>query len=369
MNALLPSWTNQILRFSSGKPKFPKLLKRKGRNGRPSDKGPISVKVDAREPFGRDTLLGTTPIKGDVNERGGLTLEDNKKTCEPLPLGEAVSETSTKNAGAVVDPSEDLGDRLDEYKAKISQLECTVDNLKLYLKSTQDILAESQEEGGSFKERMEVLLQENKDLRLDLQRAENRLTTESDDAKMKLFELQVRRQKQKDDHRKLLEDYDEDLRHLKRVVEKQNEEISCSRAFLSPNDLYSAADIIQMVNALNNEIFGLAAFAVDLVKTDTLDSTDSEREMNIDMSKEWLMRARERMGEELYIYLVTEPSEIQQKTKILQWAIQWIVVQWCASETALFSADRSELEENLKDVYKGISLHGKFQQVASSICF
>ncbi|PPQ89043.1 hypothetical protein CVT25_006721 [Psilocybe cyanescens] len=80
--------------------------------------------------------------------------------------------------------------------------------------------------------------------------------------------------------------------------------------FLTTADLYSGADIIQMVEALNTDIFQLAAFVARLIEDETMSASYEERVRNLKTSQHPLKTMSETIGIELCPHLANKLTQI-----------------------------------------------------------
>ncbi|PPQ86015.1 hypothetical protein CVT25_001645 [Psilocybe cyanescens] len=86
--------------------------------------------------------------------------------------------------------------------------------------------------------------------------------------------------------------------------------------FLITSDQYSGADIIQMVDALNVNIFQLATFVVELIEDETMSVSYEERTPKLKTCQHPLKTVSDTIGTKLCTHLANNSPKSEQK-KIL----------------------------------------------------
>ncbi|PPQ93036.1 hypothetical protein CVT25_006742 [Psilocybe cyanescens] len=117
---------------------------------------------------------------------------------------------------------------------------------------------------------------------------------------------------------------------MARLLQERNAELKRVHTFLTTADLYSGADIIQMVEALNTYIFQLAAFVARLIEDETMSASCEERVRNLKTSQHPLKTISETIGIELCTHLAN---------KLTQLAIQGYLTNWCTHRMRIFPAE------------------------------
>ncbi|PPQ85772.1 hypothetical protein CVT25_003496 [Psilocybe cyanescens] len=93
---------------------------------------------------------------------------------------------------------------------------------------------------------------------------------------------------------------------IARLLEEQKAELKGVHTFLTTSNLYSGADIIQMVDALNADIFQLAIFVAELIEDETMSASYEERTRKLKTCQRPLKPVFETIGTELCTHLANK---------------------------------------------------------------
>ncbi|KAH9478860.1 hypothetical protein JR316_0009322 [Psilocybe cubensis] len=133
---------------------------------------------------------------------------------------------------------------------------------------------------------------------------------------------------------------EEKLSRTTMVLQERNAELIGTRTFLTATDVYSSAEIIQMVNALNADIFQLAAVVADLFENEAVVATEEERARNLDAVLGHLNAVFQVIGAELSLQLTGTYKHLRQDPFALQLAIQAFITHTCMQKTQVFSENQ-----------------------------
>ena len=142
-----------------------------------------------------------------------------------------------------------------------------------------------------------------------------------------------------------------------KLLDDRTAELKGAQAFLTTADRYSGADIIQMAESLNAEIFQASALMAELLVDAPVVEDSVQHRQNIQRYGKYLEDGRTLMGSWLVDHLATKSMEIRVDPLPLQLAFQALFTWWCVYEVDRFCGGSTG--KGLKQIYTRICKSGK----------
>ena len=142
-----------------------------------------------------------------------------------------------------------------------------------------------------------------------------------------------------------------------KLLDDRTAELKESQAFLMISDRYSGADIIEMAESLNAEIFQASALMAELLVDAPAVEDSVQQRQKLQRYEKYLKLGRKEIGSRLFDHLATKSREIRVDPLPLQLAFQAVFTSWCVYEVNHFC--KGPTGESLKQIYRGIYKSGR----------
>lgn len=143
------------------------------------------------------------------------------------------------------------------------------------------------------------------------------------------------------------------------LLSVRSAELKGAQVFLSKADLYAGGEVIQMINALNEEIFQCCANVAEAVI-----SEETRFEEDAAVLASCRKELTNRIGQRMVVLLETSRELANGDTLPLQTALQILLVEFCASFLMAFDIDNRELDKKLALIYESACLGGTSTSLA-----
>jgi len=145
------------------------------------------------------------------------------------------------------------------------------------------------------------------------------------------------------------------LADAKALSEARGKELKGFQVFLTPADTLSTADIVQKVNALNEEIFQAAALLGEMLRmTERTDRTQEQITEAFEKAK-WML------GEHMAAILAAESMNPRRDLNplLVQVVLQIAMTTWCRFVVSSWKPNDSTMADFLAAIYSGIRQIGE----------
>jgi hypothetical protein len=235
----------------------------------------------------------------------------------------------------------------DEQRRKGKEWQEQIQGLKAEKESLEQRLRTAQEDAIVAREKVEASFQQLKALEHDRNTIIEQLNATRSEASMWLqgaermiFELEARSRTQEGEVRALreqLKEAEEKQVQVEKLLEVQTTDLKGVQT-LTTADLHSGAEIMAMVESLNDEIFQAADFMAELLESEPLIGW-RDRRGNVRKYHQLLVEARQDTGEELFGHIEVKYRDLRSHPLPLQRAIQGVLTAWCIHKIQSFSVD------------------------------
>ncbi|KAH9485831.1 putative ABC transporter ATP-binding protein [Psilocybe cubensis] len=333
--------------------------------------------------FGRNNGQGVNASTDELNP----TLQYPMSEVSAAGVEEVQGGESTSDSGTTLDTTENIDDKektqegtSNKKRRRNKQTQARVNAIKLQ---------EEEKRSKELAEEVERLKNERKSMQYELATLQNTVSEHSNTNRQLEIEICRLREEERNIIRDLKDAYQEIEQYKQRVSMKDSKvallqeklnksiskidelttllqeratEIKGVQTFLTTADLYSGADIIQMVDGLNMDIFHTAASVAEIFEQPTeADAaarlTSKDREERLEFGAERLKSIPEAIGERLYTHLANKCTELHEDPFPLQVAIQAYLAHFCTQRVQIFSG------ESAKSAFD--DLYGRIRSAAS----
>jgi hypothetical protein len=242
----------------------------------------------------------------------------------------------------------DFENRSEEQRRKGKEWQEQIQGLKAEKESLEQRLRTAQEDVIVAREKVEASFQQRKVLDHDrntiieqLNATRSEASTWRQGAERMIFELEARSRTQEGEVRALreqLKEAEEKQGQVEKLLEVRTADLKGVQTFLTTADLHSGAEIMTMVESLNDEIFQAAAFMAELLESEPLMGW-RDRRGNVRKYSQLLVEARQHTGEELFGHIDVKHRDLRSHPLPLQCAIQGVLTAWCIHKIQSFSVD------------------------------
>jgi chromosome segregation ATPase len=137
------------------------------------------------------------------------------------------------------------------------------------------------------------------------------------------------------------------------LLNVRSAELKGAQVFLSKADLYAGGEIIQMINALNEEIFQFCANIAEGVVSEQEKSTEDESTL-----ADCRSRITDMIGQRMVTLLEASREVANGDTLPLQTALQILLVTYCEKLLRSFDFEDAAVDKKLALIYQGAHTNG-----------
>ena len=141
-----------------------------------------------------------------------------------------------------------------------------------------------------------------------------------------------------------------------KLLEERTADLKGAQTFLTTVDRYAGAEIMKMVEALNDEIFQGAGLVSELLENGNAFEVDEPR-TNAQLTRDDRDYLTQFIGTKLLEHLSTNPKQLQVDPFPLQIAVQTIFTRWCVFMVDSFYLGQAS--DDLKAIYRRIWESGR----------
>ena len=231
--------------------------------------------------------------------------------------------------------------------------------LKAQLEAGRHDLAEANKQSGELKRSIQTLVGEKGELLASANIERERVHREETEAKKQIRDLQAKNQKIEQEFNILkgtLRGVEENHSHTVNLLEERTAELKGAQTFLTTVDLYAGAEIREMVEALNDEIFHGATIVSGLLEDRNAFEVD-ERRRDAQLTRDHRDYLTQLIGPKLAEHLSAKSNQIQMDPFPLQLAVQAFLTKWCVFMVDSFYPGPAS--SDLKEIYRRIWESGR----------
>ena len=231
--------------------------------------------------------------------------------------------------------------------------------LKTQLETGRHDLAKANKQSRELKKTIQTLVGEKEELLASANIERERVCREETEAKKQIRDLQGKIQIIEEELKILkgtVSGVQEKHLHTVKLLEERTAELKGAQIFLTTADLYAGAEIMKMVEALNDEIFHGATLVSELLEDWNAFELD-ERRRNAQLTQGDRDYLTQYIGPRLAEHLPIKSKQVQVDPFPLQLAVQAILTRWCVCMIDSFYPVPAS--SDLKEMYKRIWESGR----------